>query len=65
MKKKKIDLNDVEEQNPNLWDEILKKVDVPTEEEVMDLLGHITTVENGWIVRKYKNGKIQKIKKYK
>lgn len=62
---KKIDLNDAERKNPKLWDEILKKIKIPSEKKRMKLRGYIVTVEGNYIIKKYENGNIEKIKKFK
>lgn len=51
----------------NLTTEVLKRAvksgSLNLEKDAMDLMGYTVIEENGWVIRKYRNGKTTKVSK--
>lgn len=66
MKKKKIvleDDDDDDELTAEFIEAALKEGTKNLTQIAMDLMGSVVTIEDGWCIRKYKDGKIEKIKR--
>lgn len=70
MKKKTIDFDDDSDDllsDSDFLNECLRKYDEKHNltQTALDLQGYYVSCEGDWVVKKYKDGKIEKIKKYK